>query len=100
MALLERFYDSTSDDSVIYVDKQNHREVNVQLLRAQIGLVNQEPSLFSCSIRDNIAYGKPDATQAEIEEAAKAAFIHDVIMSFPQQYDTKVGSKGSQLSGG
>lgn len=62
--------------------------------------VQQEPSLFACSIRENIAAGCPDATQEQIEEAARMANCHDFIVSFPQKYDTNVGDAGTQLSGG
>ena len=69
-------------------------------LRSQIGVVQQDVYLFSGSIRDNIAYGKPDATEEEIIEAAKCANIHDFIMELPDQYDTFVGERGARLSGG
>ena len=62
--------------------------------------MSQEPTLFACSIRENIAYGSPDATQEEIEGAAKMANAHDFIVSFPDGYSTQVGEKGQQLSGG
>jgi ABC-type protease/lipase transport system fused ATPase/permease subunit len=62
--------------------------------------MRQEPTLFACSIRENIAYGSPYATQEQIEEAAKMANAHDFIVSFPDGYSTQVGDKGQQLSGG
>jgi ATP-binding cassette subfamily B protein len=97
--LLPRFYDyncgSLTLDGVELTDYPKH------WLRHQIGIVEQEPFLFSRTIRDNIAYGVGrDVTQEEIEEAARAAAIHDVILSFPNQYDTLVGEKGVTLSGG
>src|SRR6056300_883214 len=76
------------------------KTLNVQWLRNQIGLVGQEPVLFSGSIADNIANGKPGASRQEIEEAGKMANAHNFIMEFPEGYDTQVGEKGGQLSGG
>jgi ATP-binding cassette subfamily B protein len=76
------------------------REVTLESLRAQIGIVLQETTLFSGTIRDNIAFGKPDASMEEVIEAAKAAAAHDFISEFPQGYDTPVGERGSTLSGG
>jgi ATP-binding cassette subfamily B (MDR/TAP) protein 1 len=96
--LIERFYDVDSG-SVEYrgVDV---REMNLSYLRDQIGLVSQEPILFNTSIRENIRYGKPAATDQEVEEAAKKANAHDFIMSFPSRYDTDMGETGTQISGG
>ena len=76
--------------------------LNVKSLRSQLGLVSQEPVLFRCSIRDNIAYGdnSREVSQNEIEAAARAANIHQFIVSLPHGYDTLVGDKGTQLSGG
>lgn len=82
------------------LDNNNLKDLNVKWLRDHIGLVSQEPCLFACSINENIAYGCPDATQEQIEEAAKMANAHDFIMSFPNGYNTQVGDKGAQLSGG
>jgi len=96
--LIERFYDPTSGS--ITLDGVDLKTLNVNWLRSQIGLVGQEPALFACSIRDNILYGKPDATQEEIEEAARNANCHDFIKAFTDGYDTQVGDKGAQLSGG
>jgi ATP-binding cassette subfamily B protein len=76
------------------------RDVTLDSLRAQIGIVLQETNLFSGTIRDNIAFGRPDATLEEVIVAAKAASAHDFIMSFPDGYDTAVGERGSTLSGG
>lgn len=95
--MIERFYD-TSSGSMNYKGF-DVKSLNLQWYRDQIGYVGQEPTLFDQSIADNIRYGKPDATQEEIEEAAKKANIHDTIMAFPQGYETEVGQT-AQLSGG
>ena len=84
----------------ITIDGHDVRDVTIESLRSQIGIVLQETTLFSGTIRDNIAFGRPDASQAEIEAAAQAAAAHDFIMSFPQGYDTPVGERGTTLSGG
>ena len=97
-SLLPHFYDVT--DGRITVDGQDVRSLTLKSLRSQIGVVQQDVYLFSGSIRDNIAYGKPDATEEEIIEAAKCANIHDFIMELPDQYDTFVGERGARLSGG
>lgn len=96
--LIPRFYD-VSEGSVL-IDGHDVRDVTLDSLRAQIGIVLQETNLFSGSIRDNIAFGRTDATMDEVVAAAKAAAAHDFIMSFPQGYDTPVGERGSTLSGG
>ena len=96
--LLPRFYDVTTGR--ITVDGQDVRDVQLKSLRDAIGIVQQDVFLFSATIRENIAYGKADATQEEIEEAAKAARIHDFILSQPDGYDTWVGERGATLSGG
>jgi ATP-binding cassette subfamily B protein len=96
--LLPRFYDPS--EGRITIDNHDLRDVKLESLRAQIGIVLQETTLFSGSIRDNIAFGKPEATQEEIETAARAAQAHDFIMSFPEGYDTHVGERGQTLSGG
>ena len=96
--LLPRFYDPTGGR--ITIDGYDLRDVTLDSLRAQIGIVLQETTLFSGSIRENIAFGKPDATLEEIENAAKAAAAHDFIMAFPDGYDTHVGERGQTLSGG
>jgi ATP-binding cassette subfamily B multidrug efflux pump len=96
--LLPRFYDPT--EGRITIDGRDLRDVSIQSLRAKIGIVLQETTLFTGAIRDNIAFGKPDATQAEIEAAAKAAAAHDFIMEFPDGYETRVGERGTTLSGG
>ena len=96
--LIPRFYDVT--EGKILIDGVDIRDVTIESLRRQIGIVTQETFLFSASLRDNIAYGKPEATDEEIVEAAKAAHIHDFIMSLPNGYDTLIGERGVGLSGG
>ncbi|KAI9533317.1 Multidrug resistance protein 1 [Dissostichus eleginoides] len=98
--LLERFYDPR--EGRVLLDNKNAQELNIHWLRSQIGIVSQEPVLFDCTIAENIAYGDNSriASQAEIEEAAKAANIHSFIDSLPQKYNTQAGDKGTQLSGG
>ncbi|XP_074122727.1 ATP-dependent translocase ABCB1 isoform X3 [Sminthopsis crassicaudata] len=98
--LLERFYDPLVGE--VKVDDQNVKALNVQWLRAQLGIVSQEPILFDCSIAENIAYGNNSriVSQEEIVNAAKAANIHPFIETLPKKYETKVGDKGTQLSGG
>jgi len=96
--LLPRFYDPT--EGKITIDDLDLRDVRLESLRSQIGIVLQETTLFSGSIRDNIAFGKPDASQSEIESAARAAQAHDFILSFPDGYNTHVGERGTTLSGG
>ncbi len=96
--LIPRFYDPTAGR--ILIDGYDIRGVQMRSLREQIGIVPQETSLFSGAIRSNIAYGKLDATQEEIEEAARAANAHDFISRMPQGYDTLVGERGMKLSGG
>lgn len=96
--LLPRFYDAT--EGRVLIDDTDVRDVTLGSLRSQIGIVLQETTLFSGTIRDNIAFGRPDATDAEVIGAAKAAAAHDFILSFPQGYDTPVGERGATLSGG
>jgi len=96
--LIPRFYDVQG--GVVRVDGRDVREVGLASLREQIALVTQEPFLFDDTIRGNIAYAKPDASQAEIERAAEAAAAHTFITQLPQGYDTLVGELGSRLSGG
>lgn len=98
MALLQRFYDPTRGR--ILLDGHDLRKVKQISMRRQIGVVLQDSLLFNESVRDNIAYGRPDATMAEIVEAAKAANAHNFIMRLPQGYDTVVGERGSRLSAG
>ena len=97
-ALLPRFYDVASGS--IAIDGQDVRDVTQHSLRSAIGLVQQDVYLFDGTLRDNIAYGRPGATNAEIEDAARKANIHDFIASLPEGYDTVVGERGSRLSGG
>jgi ATP-binding cassette subfamily B multidrug efflux pump len=96
--LLPRFYDVT--EGQVLVDGKDVRDVTVESLRAQIGIVLQETTLFSGTIRDNIAYGRSNATLDEVIAVAKAAAAHDFILEFPAGYDTPVGERGSTLSGG
>jgi ATP-binding cassette subfamily B protein len=96
--LLPRFYDASS--GTVRIDGYDVRDVTLDSLRSQIGIVLQETTLFSGTIRDNIAFGKPEATFEEIREAATAAAAHDFIIEFPLGYDTPVGERGSTLSGG
>nr|MBI2905118.1 ABC transporter ATP-binding protein [Chloroflexota bacterium] len=96
--LLPRFYDPT--EGRILIDGHDLRDLTLESLRAQIGIVLQETTLFSGAIRDNIAFGKPEATLEEIAAAATAAAAHDFILSFPEGYDTAVGERGATLSGG
>ena len=97
-SLLPRFYDVCSGR--ITVDGKDVRDVTQQSLRQAIGIVQQDVYLFATTFRENIAYGKPEATEEEIIEAARNANIHDFIMSLPQGYDTPVGERGVRLSGG
>ncbi len=96
--LIPRFYDPT--EGRVIIDGHDIRDVSLETLRSQIGIVLQETTLFAGTIRDNVAYGKPDATMDEVIDAAKAAAAHDFIMSFPDGYDTPVGERGTTLSGG
>jgi len=96
--LLPRFYDPS--EGVITVDGHDLRDVKVASLRRQIGIVLQETTLFSGTIRENIAFGRPDASEAQVIAAARAAQAHDFIMTFPEGYDTHVGERGTTLSGG
>ena len=97
-SLLPRFYDVT--EGRVTIDGNDVRKLTLESLRSQIGLVSQDVYLFGGSIKDNIAYGKPDATMDEIIDAAKKANIHDFIMELPDKYDTFVGERGTRLSGG
>ena len=96
--LLPRFHDPVSGG--VFWDGVDLRDAKISSLRRQIALVTQETVLFNDTVRHNIAYGKPDATQAEIEEAARIAFAHDFIMELPNKYETIVGERGTFLSGG
>ncbi len=96
--LLPRFHDPVTGG--VYWDGTDLRDATLSSLRQQLALVTQETVLFNDSVRHNIAYGKPDASQAEIEEAARIAFAHDFIMELPEKYETIVGERGIFLSGG
>jgi ATP-binding cassette subfamily B protein len=96
--LIPRLYDPTS--GVIRIDGHDLRDVTLDSLAATIGMVTQETHLFHDTIRTNLTYAKMDATQAEIEAAARAANIHDFVAGLPDRYDTIVGERGYRLSGG
>ncbi len=96
--LLPRFYDVTG--GAIVVDGQDVREVTVASLRSQIGKVTQETVLFNDTVRNNIAYGRPDVALETVEAAARAAYAHEFIARLPQGYDTVLGERGARLSGG
>jgi ATP-binding cassette subfamily B protein len=96
--LIPRFYDASA--GAVLIDGHDVRDVQLDSLRSQIGIVLQETNLFSGTIRDNIAFGRPDASDQQVEAAARAASAHDFIMSFPQGYHTPVGERGTTLSGG
>lgn len=96
--LIPRFYDPTSGR--VCIDGIDLRDVRLESLRRQIGIVVQEPFLFSATVAENIAFGRPGASRAEIEAAARTARIHDFITSLPQGYETQVGERGVRLSGG
>lgn len=96
--LIPRFYDVT--EGAMLIDGHDLRDVKLDSVRSQIGIVLQETNLFGGSIRDNIAFGRPEASDDEVIAAAKAAAAHDFIMTFPQGYDTPVGERGTTLSGG
>jgi ATP-binding cassette subfamily B multidrug efflux pump len=96
--LIPRFYDASA--GAVLIDGYDVRDVTLDSLRSQIGIVLQETNLFSGTIRDNIAFGRPDATLEQVQAAAQAASAHDFIIGFPQGYDTPVGERGTTLSGG
>jgi ATP-binding cassette subfamily B multidrug efflux pump len=96
--LIPRFYDPTAGR--ILLDGQDIRHVTVSSLRQQIGIVLQDTTLFAATIRENIAFGRPEASEEEIAAAAVAASAHEFIMELPEQYDTHVGERGVTLSGG
>jgi len=98
VSLVPRFYDPTSGR--VRIDDQDARDVQLRSLRQQVSLVLQEPFLFPLSVAENIAYGRPSASRADIEAAARAAHAHDFIMAMPQGYDSPVGGRGATLSGG
>lgn len=96
--LIPRFYDIKAGS--LKIDEEDIRDLTVESLRKNIGLVSQDVFLFASTIRDNILYGRLDATDEEMVEATKSAEIHDFIMSLPEGYDTEVGERGIRLSGG
>jgi subfamily B ATP-binding cassette protein MsbA len=96
--LLPRFFDVSGGR--VLLDGRDVRDITVASLRAQIGMVTQETILFHDTVHNNIGYGRPTATQAEIEQAARAALAHDFVMQLPQGYDTMIGERGQRLSGG
>ncbi|MFC6038612.1 ABC transporter ATP-binding protein [Paenisporosarcina macmurdoensis] len=98
ISLIPRFYDATSGS--VKIDDLDIRDVKINSLRENIGIVLQDNILFSDSVKENILMGRPDATDDEVIEAAKAANAHDFIISLPEGYDTKVGERGVKLSGG
>ncbi len=96
--LVPRFFDVT--EGAVLIDGHDVRDLTLSSLADAVGMVTQEPYLFHGTIRDNIAYARPDASAAEIEQAARDANIHDRIMSFPERYETVTGERGYRLSGG
>lgn len=96
--LIPRFYDCR--EGTVMVDEVDVREVKQQALRREVGIVLQDPFLFTGTIRENLRYGRPEATDQEIEQAARMAQAHDFIMSFPEGYDTMLGQRGVNVSGG
>lgn len=98
ISLIPRFYDAT--EGRILIDGHDVRDVTLESLRSQIGIVLQDTTLFSGTIRENIAFGRPEATQEEVIAAAKAAAAHDFILGFPEGYQTLVSERGATLSGG
>jgi len=97
-SLITRLYDPSG--GAVRIDGVDVRELDPAWLRAQVGVVAQEPLLFSTSIAENVRYGRPSATDAEVEAAVRAANAHGFVSAFPQGYDTQVGERGVQLSGG
>ena len=103
LSLVERFYDpsnESNDRGTVYLDGVNVKSLDPMWLRSHIGFVMQEPVLFSGTVRDNIRYGRPLATNADIERAARVANAHDFITQLPEGYATLVGQNGASLSGG
>jgi len=98
LSLLQRFYDISA--GTIRVDGIDIRDVRLEELRQRFAYVEQEPTIFAGTIADNIRFGKPDASQAEVEAAAKAALVHDFVMELPLGYEAIVGERGVMLSGG
>ena len=98
VSLIERFYDV--DGGEVLVDGQPLRSLNLHWWRTQVGVVMQEPTLFSASVLENVRWANPEATEAEVVQACRDAFIHDAISDFPDGYATEVGEGGSRMSGG
>ena len=98
--LLPNFYKLGPDDGTIMIDGKDIRTLTLESVRRSIGIVQQDVFLFAGTVRDNILYGKPDATEAEMIEAAKRANIHDYVMTLENGYDTEIGERGVKLSGG
>ncbi len=98
--LLPNFYKLEEKDGAILIDGTDIRDITLESLRQNIGIVQQDVFLFAGTIRDNILYGRPDATQEEVEEAAKRANIHEYITTLENGYDTEIGERGVKLSGG
>lgn len=98
VSLIPRFYEVLS--GAVLIDGTDIREISLEHLRSRIGFVMQQSLLFSGSIRDNIRYGRPEATDEEVEQAAVAAEAHGFITAMPQGYDTQLGQRGVNLSGG
>jgi len=96
--LLCRFYDPTHGS--VRVDGHDLREVQLRSLRSHVSVVLQDTFLFNASVRENLLYGKPDATEDELVAATKAAYAHDFILALPEGYDTEIGERGVKLSGG
>ncbi len=96
--LIPRFYEASS--GAIRVDGHDIRDLTLHSLRSNVGIVQQDVFLFAASIKENIRYGRPDATDEEIEDAARKAEVHDFIMDLPYGYETEVGERGTKLSGG
>ena len=98
--MLTRLYEPEAGNGEIFIGGKNVREIPLEVLRKNVGMVLQEPFLYSRTIRENIAISRPDASFEEIREAAKIACIDEAIMNFPDGYDTLVGERGVTLSGG
>ena len=98
--LLPNFYKLADDGGDIFIDGKNIRNLTLESVRKNIGIVQQDVFLFAGTIKDNILYGKPDATDEEVVDAAKKANIHDYILTLKNGYDTEIGERGVKLSGG
>lgn len=96
--LIDRLYDATS--GTVFIDGYDVRDVTLESLRAQVAYVTQESFMFHATVADNLRIAKDSATQDELEEACRKAYIHDMIAGLPQGYDTVVGERGHRLSGG